>query len=136
MVAAFERNDVGASPEVTALALWRAYRDAGLRSWIVHYGLPDRLTHSTNVVELDGLRSIQDAYFNVGCRIDLDRVLQSLEHGQPVAMDVERRDRKVCICDPAEAPEWVVAWIEAQADKELEPRTSGPGAGPAQIDRR
>jgi predicted nucleic acid-binding Zn-ribbon protein len=111
----------GSGAEGTALALRRVFSKKGLRAWCYEFGFPGRLTHTVTIVEADGVLRLHDAFFNLSYPIGFDEVLDSLRDGRPTAAKTEIRDRKIYLMDPAFEPEATVRWLEANADRELEP---------------
>jgi DNA repair exonuclease SbcCD ATPase subunit len=105
----------------TALALWRAVAKKGFRAWCYEFGLASSLTHTVTIVEADGILRIHDALFNLTYPLAFHDVLDALRDGRPVAAKTEIRDRKIYLADPAFAPEAAVKWLEANAERELDP---------------
>ena len=48
-----------------AYTLYKAYKEAGFRAWVYHYGFHSALTHATTLVEVRDKIYLQDAYFNL-----------------------------------------------------------------------
>jgi DNA repair exonuclease SbcCD ATPase subunit len=105
----------------TALALWRAVTKKGFRAWCYEFGLASSLTHTVTIVEADGILRIHDALFNLTYPLAFHDVLDALRDGRPVAAKTEIRDRKIYLADPAFASEAAVKWLEANAERELDP---------------
>ena len=105
----------------TALALWRAVTKKGFRAWCYEFGLASSLTHTVTIVEADGILRIHDALFNLTYPLGFHDVLDALRDGRPVAPKTEIRDRKIYLADLAFAPEAAVKWLEANAERELDP---------------
>ncbi|MGD9968710.1 MAG: hypothetical protein AB7T59_19485 [Hyphomonadaceae bacterium] len=78
----------------TAVALMRAYRDAGFQAWAYQFGIGDDLPAAVTVVELNGRRSIQDAFLNEECDLDLLDVLDRLRGERKAPWRAEAADRK------------------------------------------
>ena len=64
---------------------------------------------------------VHDAYFNLSYPLSFHDVLESLRNGNAVTGKRAARDRKIYIMDPACEPEATARWLEANADRELEP---------------
>ena len=105
----------------TALALWRAVTKKGFRAWCYEFGLASSLAHTVTIVEADGILRIHDAFFNLCYPLGFHDVLDALRDGRPVAAKTEIRDRKIYLADPAFESEATVSWLEANADRELDP---------------
>src|SRR6516165_9191556 len=105
----------------TALALWRAVTKKGFCSWCYEFGLAGGITHTVTIVETDGVLQIHDAFFNLTYPLGFYDVLDALRDGRPVAAKTEIRDRKMYLSDPALESEAAVSWLEANADRELDP---------------
>ena len=105
----------------TALALWRAFTKKGFCSWCYEFGLAGSITHSVTIVETDGVLQIHDAFFNLTYPLGFHDMLDALRDGRPVAAKTEIRDRKIYLVDPAFESEAMVSWLEANADRELDP---------------
>jgi hypothetical protein len=105
----------------TALALWRAFTKKGFSSWCYEFGFAGSITHTVTIVETDGVPQIHDAFFNLTYPLGLHDVLDALRDGRPVAEKTEIRDRKIYLSDPAFESEATVSWLEANADRELDP---------------
>jgi hypothetical protein len=117
-----QQEQFGVDPAGAALALCRACANRGLTSWCYEFGFPQILTHAVTVVETDGVLRVHDPFFNLGYPISLNELLDSLRNGVPVTARRPPRDRKIYILDPAGEPEGMVRWLEANADRELEPQ--------------
>jgi len=127
MTAALARSNLGVLSGGAALALWRACHERGLRAWCYESGFPDNLTHTVTIVEIDGVLTVHDAFFNLGYPIAFHGMLEALRNGNAVAGKQEFRDRKVYIADLASEPEQTVRWLQAHAEAELEnPHPSVP----------
>ena len=105
----------------TALALWRAVTKKGFCSWCYEFGLAGSITHTVTIVQTDGVLQIHDAFFNLTYPLGFYDVLDALRDGRPVAAKTEVRDRKMYLSDPALESEAAVSWLEANADRELDP---------------
>lgn len=105
----------------TALALWRALTKKGFRTWCYEFGLAGSITHMVTIAETDGVLEIHDAFFNLTYPLGFHEVLDALRDGRPVAAKTEIRDRKIYLADPAFESEATVNWLEANADRELDP---------------
>jgi predicted nucleic acid-binding Zn-ribbon protein len=105
----------------TALALWRAFTKKGFCCWCYEFGLAGTITHTVTIVEMDGVPQIHDAFFNLTYPLGFHDVLDALRDGRPVAAKTEIRDRKIYLSDPAFESEATVSWLEANADRELDP---------------
>ncbi len=103
------------------MALCRACIEKGLDAWCYEYGFPQILTHTATIVEIDGVLQVHDAFFNLGYTLSFHDMLQSLRNGNAVTGKRVARDRKIYLMDQAREPETAVRWIEAKADRELEP---------------
>lgn len=121
MTAVLDRTNFGIRSAGAALILWRAYADRGLDAWCYEFGLPETLTHTVTIVEIDGVLEIHDGFFNWGYRSGLYDMLASLRNGNAVTGKREPRDRKIYTMDPAGEPPANVRWLEAHADREIEP---------------
>jgi len=117
-----ESGECGVRSGGAALALWRVVTDRGLRAWCYDFGFPESLTHMVTVVEVDGTLEVHDAFFNLSYPVGFHVLLDCLRGEVAVAADLERRDRKVYLADPAFEPETTMRWLEAHADRELAPR--------------
>ena len=105
----------------TALALWRAFTTKGFCSWCYEFGLAGSVTHTVTIVEMDGVPQIHDAFFNLTYPLGFRDVLDALRDGRPIAAKTEIRDRKIYLSDPGFESEATVSWLEANADRELDP---------------
>jgi predicted nucleic acid-binding Zn-ribbon protein len=105
----------------TALALWRAFTKKGFCSWCYEFGFAGSITHTVTIVETDGVAQIHDAFFNLTYPLGFHDVLDALRDGRPIAVITEIRDRKIYVSDPAFETEATVNWLEANADRELDP---------------
>jgi predicted nucleic acid-binding Zn-ribbon protein len=121
MTAALAHSKLGVLSGGTALALWRACHERGLRAWCYEFGFPQSLTHTVTIVEIDEMLHVHDAFFNLSYPLALDDLLESLRSGNAVTGEREARDRKIYIADPAREPDQTVRWLESHADDELEP---------------
>jgi hypothetical protein len=121
MKAALEEGCLGVLSAGAALALWRACHEFGLRAWCYEFGFPRSLTHTLTVVEVDDVLQVHDAFFNLSYPCSFDHLLSSLRDGSAVTGTRETRDRKIYIVDPVCEAEQTVRWLEAHADRELEP---------------
>jgi hypothetical protein len=124
MRAALARSNLGVLSAGAALALWRACHEGGLRAWCYEFGFPESLTHTVTIVEIDGVLTVHDPFFNLSYPIGLHDILDSLRNGIAVTGKQEIRDRKLFIADVASEPEQTVRWLEAEAEVELEPLDS------------
>ena len=116
-----QQGHFGVGPAGAALALCRACSERGLNSWCYEFGFPQILTHAVTVVETDGVMRVHDPFFDLGYPVALNDLLESLLHGNAVTAKRPARDRKIYILDPRREPEGTVRWLEANADRELEP---------------
>ena len=121
MAAILEAGRLGVPSTGAALALWRAYREHGLRAWCYRFGFPESVTRTVTVVDIDGVLQIHDPSFNLSYPSGLYDVLGSLRNGEAVTAKRELRDRKIYIMDPAREPSRTARWLEQHADRELEP---------------
>jgi hypothetical protein len=121
IIATVQRGQLGVDAAGAALALCRACIEKGLDAWCYEFGFPQILTHTVTIVEVDGVLQVHDAFFNLGYRLSFHDMLQSLRNGNAVASKRAARDRKIYIMDPAAEPERTVRWLEAKANRELEP---------------
>ncbi len=121
MVAILQNGRLGVSPTGAALALWRAFSEHGLRAWCYQFALPESLTQTVTIVEIDGVLQVHDAFFNLSYPSSLYEVLGSLRNGEVVTGRREVRDRKVYIMDPAREPTEMARWLKEHADREFEP---------------
>jgi predicted nucleic acid-binding Zn-ribbon protein len=121
MTAALAHSKLGVLSGGTALALWRACHERGLRAWCYEFGFPHSLTHTVTIVEIDEMLHVHDAFFNLSYPLALDDMLESLRSGNAITGEREVRDRKIYIADPAREPDQTVRWLESHADDELEP---------------
>jgi len=121
IAAAVHQGQFGVNPAGAALALCRACIEKGLDAWCYEFGFPQIFTYTVTVVEIDGVLQVQDAFFNLGYPLSFHDMLQSLRNGNAVTGKRVTRDRKIYIMDPATEPERTVRWLEAKADRELEP---------------
>jgi hypothetical protein len=121
MTAVLDKGRLGVSSTATAVALWRACHERGLRAWCYRFGVSESLTQTVAIVEINGVPQIHDAFFNLSYPCGLYEVLTSLRNGQPVVADREERDRKTYLLDPAREPGGAARWLEEHADRELEP---------------
>ncbi len=120
MAAILESTRLGVSSAGAALALWRAFSEHGLRAWCYRFGLPESLTQTVTIVDIDGVLQIHDAFFNSSYPSGLYDVLGLLRNGEAVAGKHELRDRKTYIMDPAREPTGTARWLQAHAYRELE----------------
>jgi DNA repair exonuclease SbcCD ATPase subunit len=93
----------------------------GFRTWCYEFGLAGSITHMVTIAETDGVLEIHDAFFNLTYPLGFHEVLDALRDGRPVAAKTEIRDRKIYLADPAFESEATVNWLEANADRELDP---------------
>jgi hypothetical protein len=121
MTAALARSNLGVLSGGAALALWRACHERGLRAWCYEFGFPESLTHTVTVVEIDGVLTVQDAFFNSSYPVGLHDMFDSLRNGIAVKGKQEVRDRRIYIADLAAESEQTVRWLENHAENELEP---------------
>ena len=121
MTTALGAAKLGVPSRGAALALWRACNDRGLRAWCYEFGFPESLTQTVTVVDVDGVLEVHDAFFNSSYRPGLSDLLTSLRDGRAVNGKDGIRDRKIYIMDPAGEAQATVCWLEAHADRELEP---------------
>ena len=121
MASALAEGNLGVSSAGAALALWRACSERDLRAWCYEFGFPQSLTHTVTIVEIDGVRQVHDAFFNLSYPLGLDDILASLQAGNAVNGKREVRDRKIYIADPACEIEQTLRWLETHADRELKP---------------
>jgi predicted nucleic acid-binding Zn-ribbon protein len=121
MTRALERSQLGVLSGGAALALWRACTERGLRAWCYEFGFPESLTQAVTIVDIDGEPQVHDAFFNTSYSASLHDILTALRDGSPVSGKRGVRDRKIYIADPGREPEATVGWLEAHADRELEP---------------
>jgi hypothetical protein len=121
IIATVQRGQLGVDAAGAALALCRACIEKGLDAWCYEFGFPQILTHTVTIVEVDGVLQVHDAFFNLGYRLSFHDMLQSLRNGNAVASKRAARDRKIYIMDPAAESERTVRWLEAKANRELEP---------------
>src|SRR5207249_6683821 len=122
IAAVLQPGKLGVPARGSAFALRRACSDRGLRAWCYEFGFPATLTSTVTVVELDGVLQVHDGFFNLSYPLGLNGLLECLRNGRAVAGRREVRDRKLYIADPAVEPETTMHWLEANADRELEPR--------------
>ncbi|HEX3521944.1 MAG TPA: hypothetical protein VHT52_07640 [Stellaceae bacterium] len=121
IAAVLEAGRLGVSSAGAALALWRACSERGLRAWCYRFGLPESLTQTVTIVDIDGVLQIHDAFFNLSYPSGLYDVLASLRNGETVTGKRAVGDRKVYIMDPAREPGRTARWLQEHADRELEP---------------
>jgi hypothetical protein len=112
---------IGPPGRGTALALWRAFAKKGFCSWCYEFGLAGSITHMVTIVETNSVLQIHDAFFNLTYPLGFHDVLDALRDGRPLAARTEIRDRKIYLLDPAFESEATVSWLEANADRELDP---------------
>jgi hypothetical protein len=117
-----QEGQFGVDPAGAALALCRACIERDLKSWCYEFGFPQILTHTVTVVEIDGVLQVHDPFFNLGYPVRLNEVLDSLRNGNSVTAKRPMRDRKIYLLDPGGEPERMVRWLEANADRELDPQ--------------
>ncbi|HYZ42589.1 MAG TPA: hypothetical protein VE687_18480, partial [Stellaceae bacterium] len=121
MVAAVEQGALGVSSAGTALALWRAYSERGLRAWCYEFGFPESLTYTVTIVEVDGALEVHDAFCNLTYLLSFHGLLDALRYGNVAAVKASRRDRKIYIADPGAERGDMLSWLEANAAREFEP---------------
>lgn len=121
MAAALAGAKLGVSSAGAALALWRAFREHGLRAWCYEFGLPDILTRTVTVVDVDGVLQIHDAFFNLSYSSGLYNALALLRNAEPLTPKREVRDKKIYIMDPDREPSEGARWLQEHAERELEP---------------
>jgi len=63
-MALFESSGRGVWCEAAAFILARTYEAAGFPAWVISFGDPKYLTHTTTVVQLGQKLYLQDSYFN------------------------------------------------------------------------
>jgi hypothetical protein len=120
MAAALARSNLGVLSRGAALALWRACHERGLSAWCYEFGFPESLTHTVTVVEIDGVLTVHDAFFNSSYPVALQGILDALRTGNAVGAKQEVRDRKIYVADWTSEPEQTVRWLESHAEAELE----------------
>jgi hypothetical protein len=121
MTTALEKAKLGVLSGGAALALWRACKERGLHAWCYEFGFPESLTLTVTIVDVDGMLQVHDAFFNLSYRSGLLDLLTSLRDGNPVSGKRVVRDRKIYVMDPAGEAKAAICWVEAHADRELEP---------------
>jgi len=121
MTKALERSQLGVSSGGAALVLWRACTERGFRAWCYKFGFPESLTQTVTIVDIGGEPQVHDAFFNLSYSANLHDILAALRDGNPVSGKRGVRDRKIYILDPGHEPEATVGWLEAHADRELDP---------------
>jgi predicted nucleic acid-binding Zn-ribbon protein len=121
MTTALARSKLGVLSGGTALALWRACHERGLRAWCYEFGFPQSLTHTVTIVEVGEVLHVHDAFFNLSYPLALGDMLDALRSGTAVTGEQEVRDRKIYIADPGREPDQSLRWLESHADVELEP---------------
>jgi hypothetical protein len=103
----------------TAQLLCRAFIDAGYNAWCYEFGFEDIFTSAVTVVDANGQLRVHDAFLNSSYPVDFFELLDSLRLGQHVRANVEGRDRKCYIADPAFESESMLRWLTASADQEI-----------------
>jgi hypothetical protein len=96
----FRKDDKGVWCQAAAVILSRVYEAAGYRSWVISFGDPKYLTHTTTLVAIGTRLYLEDAYFNFaitnkrGTPIVYDQVLRLLARKLPpqVAQDIDVRE--------------------------------------------
>ena len=121
MAAALAGAKLGVSSAGAALALWRAFREHGLRAWCYEFGSPDILTRTVTVVDVDGVLQIHDAFFNLSYSSGLYSALALLRNAEALTLKREARDRKIYIMDPDREPSGAARWLQEHAEREIEP---------------